>query len=278
MKSALNKLSNLQQRVIFGFIGAVFLIGGIISGPIGFGLVFMSITLLSLDEFYSLATRNEVVPNKWLGILLGGLIYINSILVASELIQVKFFLAVFLFFGVFAIAQLFKSERENAFNSLAWSVLGIFYIVFPYSLFNFIAFFGTEYSYKTVLGFLFLLWASDTGAYFAGRALGRHKLFPSVSPKKTWEGSFGGLIGSLLVAALLSKFWPIWAPVHWIMVSLIIVVIGSYGDLVESLFKRSIDVKDSGSLIPGHGGLLDRFDGLLLASPFVAAYIYCFAC
>jgi phosphatidate cytidylyltransferase len=121
------------------------------------------------------------------------------------------------------------------------------------------------------MGMLLLLWASDTGAYFAGVRFGRTKLFERVSPKKSWEGSIGGALASGLTAAILCYFFTDVNPVHWVLLAIIMVVAGTYGDLVESLFKRSIAIKDSGSAIPGHGGFLDRFDGLLISAPFVAA-------
>jgi phosphatidate cytidylyltransferase len=124
-----------------------------------------------------------------------------------------------------------------------------------------------------VMGCLFLLWASDSGAYFAGTKFGKTKLFERVSPKKSWEGSMGGFAASMLVGVVLGRYFtslPLW---QWLVIGLIIVVAGTYGDLVESLFKRSIKIKDSGSIIPGHGGFLDRFDGLLLSVPFIVAFL-----
>ena len=133
------------------------------------------------------------------------------------------------------------------------------------------------FSWQKPLGCLFLLWASDTGAYFAGTKFGKTKLFERVSPKKSWEGSIGGFIASMIVAYVLSRYFldlKVW---QWFGCGAIIVVAGTYGDLVESLFKRSIHIKDSASTIPGHGGFLDRFDGLLLSIPFIITFLKLFS-
>ena len=122
-------------------------------------------------------------------------------------------------------------------------------------------------------GVFLLLWASDTGAYFAGKVLGSRKLFERISPKKTWEGFVGGGVLAFLMALTLSHFMGgilLW---QWLVLAGILVVMGSYGDLVESLFKRSLQIKDSGSGLPGHGGFLDRFDGLLVSAPFIAIFV-----
>jgi phosphatidate cytidylyltransferase len=133
-----------------------------------------------------------------------------------------------------------------------------------------------EYRPESLVYFFMLIWASDTGAYFAGRAFGRRKLFERVSPKKTWEGFIGGAVLSMVVAAVLASitFFPDLKV--WLGMSIVAVVMGTYGDLVESLLKRNVGVKDSGTLLPGHGGVLDRFDSILLASPFLFVYLKLF--
>ncbi len=139
-----------------------------------------------------------------------------------------------------------------------------------------IAFSQGRYHPLIVIGILLLTWASDTGGYFAGTAFGKTKLFQSISPKKSWEGLIGGAILTLVIAYLISlfaDFLPLW---KWMVMGVITVVAGTYGDLVESLFKRSIKIKDSGQTLPGHGGFLDRFDALLLSLPFIAAFLKLF--
>ncbi|MCL4155446.1 UNVERIFIED_CONTAM: hypothetical protein GTU68_014602 [Idotea baltica] len=133
-----------------------------------------------------------------------------------------------------------------------------------------------SYQFELVVGILLLTWASDTGGYFAGTMFGKTKLFLRISPKKSWEGFVGGTILTLLIAVAMSYYadiLPLW---KWLMIGVLTVTAGTYGDLVESLFKRSINIKDSGETLPGHGGFLDRFDALLLSLPFIAAFLKLF--
>lgn len=119
-----------------------------------------------------------------------------------------------------------------------------------------------------------MLWTNDTGAYLAGRFFGKHKLFERISPKKTWEGSIGGGILTIGVAFILSVYFTNLDQTNWIVLAILVAVFGGLGDLVESMLKRSLNIKDSGNLLPGHGGILDRFDGLLLSIPFIYSYLY----
>jgi phosphatidate cytidylyltransferase len=133
------------------------------------------------------------------------------------------------------------------------------------------------YNHEITLGFMFLLWANDSGAYLIGMSLGKNKLFERISPKKSWEGFFGGLVVAIGVAVLCSLFFTTLAVQHWIVMAILVTLFGTFGDLVESMFKRSMNVKDSGKLLPGHGGFLDRFDGLLIAAPMVYSYLVLFS-
>lgn len=162
--------------------------------------------------------------------------------------------------------------------NIAYTLLGIFYVTIPFAMLYHLGFyknheFGQEYSYQLILGFFFILWMNDTGAYLAGKYLGKHKLFERISPNKTWEGSLGGGIFSIGLAIIIAQYFTHINLTDWIIISLIIVIFGGIGDLVESMLKRSLNIKDSGKLLPGHGGILDRFDGLLISSPFVYCYL-----
>ncbi|MEO5569436.1 MAG: CDP-archaeol synthase, partial [Bacteroidia bacterium] len=173
------------------------------------------------------------------------------------------------------IFELFRKSK-HPFINIALTITGIIYVAVPFGLFLFIgANNGPDGMYhpQIALGFLYLLWASDTGAYLVGSKIGKHRLFERISPKKSWEGSIGGAAIALLTAFVISKFYMDLSLLDWMVVALIIVVTGTFGDLVESMLKRSLDIKDSGKIFPGHGGILDRFDGLLLAAPFVFFYL-----
>lgn len=170
--------------------------------------------------------------------------------------------------------KLYQENDKIPFQSIAVTFLGVLYVALPWILFMQVGFWTNKYSYQVPLGILFCLWASDTGAYFAGRKFGKRKLFERISPKKTWEGLAGGFLLSQAVAVVLSFYFmeiEIW---RWWAISAIIVVFGTWGDLAESMLKRSLQIKDSGSFIPGHGGFLDRFDGLLIAMPWVFAILH----
>ncbi|MFT7363875.1 MAG: phosphatidate cytidylyltransferase, partial [Algoriphagus sp.] len=159
----------------------------------------------------------------------------------------------------------------------AFTFLGIFYVAVPFSLLN-LAVFSVDgvYMYEILIGCLLILWATDTGAYFAGTRFGKTKLFERVSPKKSWEGFLGGAFSAIGVAFILARYFHVIEDWKWLVIAGIIIIAGTYGDLIESLFKRSIEIKDSGNGLPGHGGFMDRFDGLLLSAPFITAFLKIF--
>jgi phosphatidate cytidylyltransferase len=153
-------------------------------------------------------------------------------------------------------------------------LLGILYVALPFSLLNHILTLSGVYNFQILFGCWFILWSNDTGAYLAGSAFGKNKLMPRVSPGKSWEGSIGGAIIAYLIAWIISSWYTSINILDWFVIATILIVIGTLGDLVESLYKRSLNVKDSGTLLPGHGGILDRFDSLILAIPFVFFYLF----
>ncbi len=277
--SILANSSNLTQRIIAGVIGGALLIGGIYASQWSFFAIFFIINVLSLWEFYGLLLGAGAKPMRIYGTVVGAGLFAGIFF--SDMLSVEFVLLPILMLTF--IIKLYDKNDPNPFQSIAYTFLGILYVAFPYCMMIVIAFSANhneetglihhKYHYQVVLGTLFLLWASDTGAYFAGKNFGKTKLFERISPKKTWEGTIGGAVLSLAVAYVISLFFKDLRLWEWLIISLIMVIIGSLGDLVESMLKRSINVKDSGSLIPGHGGLLDRFDGLLIAAPFVATFL-----
>jgi len=172
--------------------------------------------------------------------------------------------------------KLYRKKDKHPFANLGYTYLGIIYVALPFALLVEMTFWRGNFLPLLPLGTLLILWSFDTGAYFSGKYFGRRKLFERISPKKTWEGFFGGAIIALLTAFLYWKFTESLRMSEWLGIAAIIVIAGTLGDLVESLFKRSIEIKDSGSIIPGHGGFLDRFDGLLLSMPFIVTFIKIF--
>lgn len=177
---------------------------------------------------------------------------------------------IFAFLPLKFIVELFR-KTPHPFLQIGMHFTAFVYIVFPVSLLFFIPF--THTNGALALIFLLMIWTNDTMAYFAGRAFGKHKLFERISPKKTWEGFFGGMICTIGAAFLMHIWYTRMSGPQLAGMAMIVVVFGTLGDLVESMFKRSIHIKDSGSILPGHGGFLDRFDAFLLALPFVFVYL-----
>jgi len=271
----LGKLSNLQQRIIAGILGGTIVINAIYWSEWSYFGLFFIICYLANLEFYDLLIADKKKPNKLFGTVIGMLIYTLVFVIEKEFISSRFFLALFPLCAFIFIYEMYFSKKKP-FNNVAYTILGILYVSIPFSVMHIATFSNGKYSWQICLGCLFLLWASDTGAYIAGKSFGRTKLFPRVSPGKTWEGTLGGGFISVGIALLISQFYTELAIWEWVILAIIIVIAGSYGDLVESSFKRSLKIKDSGSAIPGHGGFLDRFDGWLLSAPFIATFLEIF--
>lgn len=276
MKSHLTKYNNLTQRIIVAILGTIVIIAAIYWQAWSYFAVFLIITFLSLQEFYKLAGIDGYLPLRFWGIVSGLLIYTLSFLVQMDMIEPVIFYVVFPFSSIIYFIKLYKKSDEQPFTNIAYTFLGILYVAIPFSLLHVIAFSTGAYQFDLITGILLLTWASDTGGYFAGTLFGKTKLFHRISPKKSWEGFVGGALLTLVIAFLLSNFivfLPMW---KWMTIGILTVIAGTYGDLVESLFKRSINIKDSGESLPGHGGFLDRFDALLLSLPFIAAFLKLF--
>lgn len=247
--------------------------------PVSFIILILAINILAILEFYRLFYSPVLSPRKITGIFLSiGILVTISILSAGKgewkilLICVPAGFLIFVF-------ELYR-KASNPFHNIAFTFLGIICITIPLCFFVSIAFGPagqTTYQPGIVLGYFFILWAGDTGAYFIGRYFGKHLLFERISPKKTWEGSLGGAVSALLVAYAVSRFFTTIDSSDWIIIAFITVVAGTFGDLIKSLMKRSLHIKDSGTILPGHGGMLDRFDTLLGSAPFVFCYLNLFS-
>lgn len=276
MTSILNRYSNLTQRIIAAVIGAIVIISCLYFGEWSYYIIFLMICTATQLEFYKLVGLDGMIPLKTFGTFCGLCLFSLSFFIESGHIHEKYYFLIFPVATLVYLIYLYKKSELKPFRGVAFTFLGIIYVAVPFSLLNVIAFFPGVYTFELILGALLILWANDTGAYFAGVRYGRRKLFERVSPKKSWEGSVGGLILALSMAYGVYYMTDVLEPWKWLVIGLIIVVGGTYGDLVESLFKRSIEIKDSGRLIPGHGGFLDRFDGLLLSAPFITTFLKIF--
>ncbi|MBD1398990.1 phosphatidate cytidylyltransferase [Pontibacter sp. JH31] len=261
--------------MIVGVLGAALLIGGIIFSEWTFSLLFLGLTLLGTLEFYKLAGTAGIQPNKTLGAVLAAGVFISVLLIDKEYMPAEvLYLAPPAFFLVFVL-ELYRKEPQP-FTNIAFTILGVIYIAVPFSLLQLLGHLQGEYSWQPILGLLLLIWSADTGAYIAGKNFGKHKLLERVSPGKTWEGWVGGTILTILVGWGLAVLFHDLELYQWLGIAAIVSVFGVLGDLTESLLKRSLGVKDSGTLLPGHGGILDRFDSLIMVIPFIVAFLKIF--
>ncbi|MCA4897125.1 MAG: phosphatidate cytidylyltransferase [Cytophagales bacterium] len=276
MSATTKKFSNLPQRIATGLLGAAGIIFGIVYSEWTYLLVFFIICILSLREFYKLSGLDGMIPQKTFGTICGLTIFFLSFFIERGSISYRYYFIFFPLLSCVYMIKLYKKFERKPFTNIAYTFLGIFYIAVPLALLNIAAFEEGSYRFEIIFGCLFILWATDTGAYFAGSLFGKRKLFERISPKKSWEGVIGGALLALTMTYGISYFFellPFW---KWLSICVIIIIGGVYGDLIESLLKRSIEIKDSGNSLPGHGGFLDRFDGLFISAPFIVAFLEIF--
>ncbi|MGI4804879.1 MAG: phosphatidate cytidylyltransferase [Janthinobacterium lividum] len=267
----------MKTRAITGFVFVLVMLAAFFFGPYIFLGFFSLLSLLCLFEFYGLIKPTGIFPQQTNGLILGLVICAAATSFWLDASFTRYFSALIVPFSVLIFyAELYR-KTDKPFPQIAFTFLGLIYTLLPFVFFMAMAFLQKTFDYHLPLGFILLLWTNDTFAYLAGRQFGRNKLFERHSPKKTWEGFIGGIIAAAIIAFIISRYFQQISTFHWIIVSLIISIFGTMSDLVESMLKRSINVKDSGSILPGHGGLLDRFDGLLLAAPLVFIYLYLFS-
>ncbi len=276
MKPSISKYNNLTQRIITGVLGAAGIITAVCVSEWLYCAVFFVICLFSLLEFYKLVGLDGHVPQKTFGTFCGVLIFLLSFFIERGSISYRFYFLIFPIVSCVYMIKLYKKFERKPFTNIAFNLLGIFYVAVPFALTNVAVFDEGSYNFEIILGLLLILWASDTGAYFAGTFLGKRKLFERISPKKSWEGFFGGALLAMIFAFGLSQFFHSLSIEQWLVIGVIVIIGGTFGDLVESLLKRSIEIKDSGTSLPGHGGFLDRFDGLYISAPFIVAYLEIF--
>jgi phosphatidate cytidylyltransferase len=273
-------MSGLLQRVLTAIVFVAVMLAGLYFSKNSFLVLFGLITIFSLWEFFTIILKNETHDflRKILGVIIGATPFLMAAYFHFGKIEdgsgfLKMCTLLFLpFLFLLFIVELF-TKSKNPFENLGYLFLGLIYIGIPFTLVQFIAIEEGNYYPNIILGLLLLTWANDTGAYVIGSQIGKTKLFPRISPNKTWEGSLGGVAVAFLIAWLLSLYVTGLSLMNWLVLATLVSIFASLGDLIESMLKRSLGVKDSGTIMPGHGGFLDRFDAFIFLLPFAASYL-----
>lgn len=267
--------NKLLERAITGTVFVLVILAGMMLHSFAFLGVFLAITILAQREFYKLFDKTEVIPQKSYGTAIGAFIFISVFLVENKFADPTIYLLIAVLCVFLTIFELYKDSPTNI-DNLAVTLMGIIYVALPFSLLNIIGnneFTSNKYSYSFLLGFFIFLWTNDTGAYLVGSTMGKNKMFERISPKKTWEGTIGGFLTAIGAGYVISLFFNEISSIEWMGFAAIVSIFGTYGDLIESMIKRRLGIKDSGNILPGHGGLLDRFDSTILAAPAIFFYI-----
>lgn len=273
-------MKNLITRTLAGAVFAGLIITSILWHPLALFILFFFFNAMALYEFARMFKKRGYQIQSSSIILMGSIVYVLIGLYANSYLGSHvLYLFLPLIFILFISALYQKTDRP--FENLGIKLLSILYISLPFGLFNIVenmGLIGSQQNQPLLLLFFFILvWSSDTFAYLSGVSFGKHRLFERISPKKSWEGSIGGGICTMAIGYLIGYLSGIFTPWTWVALALILVVTATYGDLVESLLKRQMKVKDSGNIMPGHGGILDRFDAAIFSIPFYLFLLYLLA-
>ena len=283
-------MKNLIIRAVSGALFVVLLVGCIVSHPYSFALLFVLISALTTWEFCTIVNRNaELQVNRFIATISSAYLFLAMLSYNINLMDATVFIPYLISIMYLLISELYFDRKNNIYN-WAFALMSQMYVALPFALLCPLSFVEMPescfmpqivYYYWYPLALFIFLWSSDTGAYCFGSLLAKHRLFPRVSPKKSWEGSIGGALVAIAASQIIATFIPFCAGLQgvqsrlvWGGFALVVVIFGTWGDLVESLLKRRLGIKDSGNMIPGHGGMLDRFDSSLMAIPAVVIYIY----
>lgn len=273
--------NNFIQRAVTGVLFVIVLVGCILYSPLSFGILFTIISALSVHEFAQLVSKSsEVSINKTITALGGAYLFLALMsFCTQQSVGARVFLPYLGLLLYMMITELYL-KKKNPTGNWAYSMLSQLYVALPFALLNVLAFQNSPetgsvtYSPILPLSIFVFIWLSDTGAYCVGSLIGKHRLFERISPKKSWEGSIGGGIFSIASSLGFAHFFPFMPGWQWVGLAIVVVIFGTWGDLTESLMKRQLGIKDSGNILPGHGGMLDRFDSALMAIPAAVVYLY----
>ena len=273
--------NNFIQRAVTGVLFVIVLVGCILYSPLSFGILFTIISVLSVHEFAQLVSKSsEVSINKTITALGGAYLFLALMsFCTQQSVGARVFLPYLGLLLYMMIKELYL-KKKNPTGNWAYSMLSQLYVALPFALLNVLAFQNSpetsSVTYNPILplSIFVFIWLSDTGAYCVGSLIGKHRLFERISPKKSWEGSIGGGIFSIASSLGFAHFFPFMPGWQWVGLAIVVVIFGTWGDLTESLMKRQLGIKDSGNILPGHGGMLDRFDSALMAIPAAVVYLY----
>ena len=267
-------MKELYKRSLTGLIYVLIIVIFLISGAFTYYILFSGFLIIGSLEYYKAFDSKKKVLWKIAAILTGFLFFTATFLDASGFFNISFPVILSCLFLIVFITRLFFEQKELIKQSGNLFMI-IIYITLPLSLGNYLVFKQTgniSYNYQLMLNLFVLIWCNDTGAYISGSLIGKHPFFKRLSPKKTWEGVAGGIIFTITAAYLISVFNPQYTLLFWIITGSIVSIFGTLGDLVESMLKRNANIKDMGSIFPGHGGVLDRIDSLLVS--IIAVYLF----
>ncbi len=270
-----DSLKEFLKRTVTGAVFALLVIGSVVWSPWAFFVVMGVFATIALAEFVNLFPSEPRPRATVIYYFLGMSVYVLVSLTGMNVIGFSSLLLVVLSFFILMAVEIFRQPNPS-WMQIAAGFSALLYIALPFGMMNSLFWLGSgNISFPWVVLALFILvWANDVFAYLIGSAFGKHKLYPKLSPKKSWEGSIGGFFFTLLFAWFFSLLAPNLTPGQWLWLGVIVSIAGGLGDLVESMLKRNAGVKDSGTLFPGHGGVLDRFDAVIFATPFVFFYLY----
>ena len=285
-----DKKHNFIVRAITSVLFVIIVIGFTIWDPISFDLLFGIITAMTIWEFCTIVNKNaDLQVNRLITTVAGVYLFYAVMAFNMNICGSEIFIPYLVSIMYLMISELYF-DRKNSIYNWAFALMAQLYIALPFALLNTLSFIAVPRSWDmpqpiytpvVTLSMFIFLWCSDAGAYCVGSLIGKNKLFPRISPGKSWEGSIGGgliaIIVSLIIYYITNKYQipaPLDSQIKWIGMAIVVVVFGTWGDLVESLLKRKLGIKDSGHILPGHGGMLDRFDSTLMAIPAVVVYLY----
>ncbi len=272
-------LRNFLQRAVTGIIFVVVVACAFILGPYTYAIIMTSIITIASIEYNRLLRAGGYSPHMFMALGINVVAFTLGFLVNVNGLDYRMlFIVVGLVWAMFLV-ELFSANKDPLAN-IALTMLCCAYVGMPFALFNLLAFKGDAYDYHPIIGLFALVWVNDTGAYLTGVTLGRHKLYERISPKKTIEGFVGGILLTMLVGWISYHFFDDFffhaGRTFALLSAGIVAVVGTAGDLIESMFKRSVSIKDSGRILPGHGGVLDRFDAVIFVAPIISLLYYFF--